>query len=62
MSAAMMGMLSSIGIVKGQPFKPTGPTAKALGEAIKLGYDIMQQDDRNRMPLVHPDNQDLIWQ
>jgi hypothetical protein len=39
---AMMGMLWSIGIRKGQPFKPEGETAKALKQAVKTGYDIMQ--------------------
>jgi hypothetical protein len=37
----MMGMLPSIGIQKGQPFKPEGVAAKALEPAVKLGYDMM---------------------
>lgn len=39
----MMGMLSSIGIQKGQPFKPDADAAKALEPAVKLGYDMMMQ-------------------
>jgi hypothetical protein len=39
---AMMGMLWSIGIRKGQPFKPEGEVAKALKQAVKTGYDILQ--------------------
>jgi len=39
---AMMGMLSSIGIRKGQPFKPDTETAKALDQAAKDGYGQMQ--------------------
>ena len=39
---AMMGMLSSIGIRKGQPFKPDAETAKALDQASKDGYAQMQ--------------------
>ena len=38
----MMGMLSSIGITKGQPFKPDAETAKALEQAAKDGYAQMQ--------------------
>ena len=38
----MMGMLSSIGIRKGQPFKPDAETAKALDQAAKDGYAQMQ--------------------
>ena len=38
---AMMGMLSSIGIEKGKPFKPDTDTAKALERSVKLGYDMM---------------------
>jgi hypothetical protein len=39
---AMMGQLWSIGIRKGQPFKPEGETAKALKQAVTTGYDILQ--------------------
>ena len=39
---AMMGMLSSIGIKKGQPFQPDAATTKALQDAVKLAYDQMQ--------------------
>ncbi len=39
----MMGMLGSIGIQKGQPFKPDADAAKALEPAVKLGYDMMMQ-------------------
>jgi hypothetical protein len=38
----MMGMLSSIGITKGQPFKPDAETATALDQAAKDGYAQMQ--------------------
>jgi hypothetical protein len=38
----MMGMLSSIGITKGQPFKPDPATIKALEQAAKDGYAQMQ--------------------
>jgi hypothetical protein len=38
----MMGMLSSIGIRKGQPFKPDAEAAKALNQAAKDGYAQMQ--------------------
>jgi hypothetical protein len=37
----MMGMLPSIGIQKGKPFKPEGIAAKALEPAVTLGYDMM---------------------
>jgi hypothetical protein len=40
---AMMGLLSSLGINKGQPFNPDANTAKALTEAATDGYDQMQQ-------------------
>jgi hypothetical protein len=39
---AMMDQLWSIGIRKGQPFKPEGEVAKALKQAVKTGYDILQ--------------------
>ena len=39
---AMMGQLWSIGIRKGQSFKPEGDIAKALKQAINTGYDILQ--------------------
>jgi hypothetical protein len=39
----MMGMLSSIGIEKGKPFKPAEETARALEQALKVGYDMMQE-------------------
>jgi hypothetical protein len=39
---AMMGLLWSIGIRKGQPFKPGGETASALKQATQNGYDILQ--------------------
>jgi hypothetical protein len=39
----MMGMLSSIGISKGQPFKPDANTAKALTQAAADGYNQMQE-------------------
>ena len=39
----MMGMLSSIGIEKGKPFEPDEETASALEQALKVGYDMMQQ-------------------
>ncbi len=39
---AMMGLLSGIGIRKGQSFKPEGEVAKALKQAVKTGYDILQ--------------------
>ncbi len=39
---AMMGLLWSIGIRKGQPFKPEGDTARALKQAVQKGYDILQ--------------------
>jgi hypothetical protein len=39
---AMMDQLWSIGIRKGQPFKPEAETAKALKQAVKTGYDILQ--------------------
>jgi hypothetical protein len=38
---AMMGMLSSIGIEKGKPFKPDGETTKALEKSVQIGYDMM---------------------
>lgn len=38
----MMGMLSSIGIRKGQPFKPDAEMAKALDQAARDGYAQMQ--------------------
>jgi hypothetical protein len=38
----MMGMLPSLGIRKGQPFKPDAETAKALEQAVKVGYKMMQ--------------------
>jgi hypothetical protein len=38
----MMGQLWSIGIRKGQPFKPEGDTAKALKQAVTTGYDTLQ--------------------
>jgi hypothetical protein len=40
---AMMGLLSGIGIRKGEPFKPGGDTAKALKQAIQTGYDVLQE-------------------
>ena len=39
---AMMGLLSGIGIRKGQPFKPEGDTAAGLKQALQTGYDILQ--------------------
>jgi hypothetical protein len=39
---AMMDQLWSIGIRKGQPFKPEGEVAKALTQAVATGYDILQ--------------------
>ncbi|UPK29087.1 hypothetical protein [Bradyrhizobium sp. 195] len=39
----MMGMLSSLGIEKGKPFKPDATVTKALNAAIKDAYAIMQQ-------------------
>ena len=39
----MMGMLPSIGIEKGKPFEPDEETARALEQALKVGYDMMQQ-------------------
>jgi hypothetical protein len=39
----MMGMLPSIGIQKGQPFKPDADAARALEPAVKLAYDMMMQ-------------------
>jgi hypothetical protein len=39
---AMMDFLWSIGIRKGQPFKPEGEVARALKQAVKTGYDILQ--------------------
>ena len=38
----MMGMLPSLGIRKGQPFKPDAETAKTLEQAVKPGYQMMQ--------------------
>jgi hypothetical protein len=40
---AMMGLLSSLGINKGQPFHPDASTAKALTQAASEGYAQMQQ-------------------
>jgi hypothetical protein len=37
-----MGMLWSIGIRKGEPFKPGGDTAKGLKQAVETGYEILQ--------------------
>jgi hypothetical protein len=39
---AMMGLLWSIGIRKGQPFKPEGEVAQALKQAVNTGYAILQ--------------------
>jgi hypothetical protein len=39
---AMMGQLWSIGIRKGQPFKPKGEFAATLKQAVKTGYAILQ--------------------
>jgi len=39
---AMMGMLPSLGIKKGKPFKPDADTAKTLEQAVKVGYKMMQ--------------------
>jgi hypothetical protein len=39
---AMMGLLWSIDIRKGQPFKPEGDIAKALNQATPNAYDILQ--------------------
>jgi hypothetical protein len=39
----MIGMLSSLGIEKGEPFKPEATITKALNAAIKDAYAIMQQ-------------------
>jgi hypothetical protein len=39
---AMMGLLWSIGIRKGQPFKPEGDVARALKQAVQTGYNILQ--------------------
>jgi hypothetical protein len=39
---AMMGQLWSIGIRKGQTFKPAGEVAEALKQAVKTGHDILQ--------------------
>jgi hypothetical protein len=38
----MIGMLSSLGIEKGKPFKPDAMTTKALNAAVKDAYRIMQ--------------------
>ena len=38
----MIGMLSSLGIEKGKPFKPDSATSKALNAAVKDAYLIMQ--------------------
>ena len=38
----MMGMLPSLGIRKGQPFKPDAETAKTLEQAVKPGHQMMQ--------------------
>jgi hypothetical protein len=40
---AMMGLLSSVGINKGQPFNPDPSTANALTQAASDGYDQMQR-------------------
>ena len=39
----MMGMLPTIGIQKGQPFKPDADAARALEPAVKLAYEMMMQ-------------------
>jgi hypothetical protein len=39
----MVGMLSSLGIEKGRPFKPDANTSKVLDAAAKDAYQIMQQ-------------------
>jgi hypothetical protein len=39
---AMMGLLWSIGIRKGEPYRPQGDIARALKQASKAGYDILQ--------------------
>jgi len=39
---AMTGLLSGIGINKGQPFKPEGDTLAGLKQAAQTGYDILQ--------------------
>jgi hypothetical protein len=38
----MIGMLSTLGIEKGKPFKPDAETTKALNAAVKDAYRIMQ--------------------
>jgi len=39
----MIGMLSSLGIEKGKPFRPDANTTNALNAAIKDAYQLMQQ-------------------
>jgi hypothetical protein len=55
-----LGMLASIGIVKGQPFAPDDKTRGILDRAAKTGYKMIrvvgfQQDVSGRSFLVYPD-------
>jgi hypothetical protein len=51
---AMMGMLPSLGIRKGQPFKRDAETAKTLEQAVKVGYKMMQNYSRLRAKRLSP--------
>jgi hypothetical protein len=55
-----LGMLASIGIVKGQPFTPDGHTKKILDQAAKTGYKMsrvisFQDVVSGRSLLIYPD-------
>ena len=59
---AMMDQLWSIGIRKGQPFKPKGEVAKALKQAIKTGYDILQDRFATPGEALKPYGKGTQWQ
>jgi hypothetical protein len=55
-----LGMLASIGIIKGQPFNPDAPTRKIFDDAAKTGYKMsrvigFEDDVAGRSFRVYPD-------
>jgi hypothetical protein len=51
----MMGMLASLGIQKGKPYKPDAKTRKAMRQAVVDAYYYMQQR------FLHPDDPSRLW-
>lgn len=59
---AMMDQLWSIGIRKGQSFKPKGEVAKALKQAVETGYNILQERFVTPHEALKPYGSGTQWQ